>query len=123
MPRNSGFSCCALVTVFGSTARPQIGHAPGPSRTISGCIGQVHWLLVAATGMSGSSAMPHLGQAPGRGLRTSGSMGHTYVVLDGRGAVLLCSTASAVVILGFALCATYFSGSALNFSPHPRLQK
>jgi hypothetical protein len=28
---------------------PQIGQLPGPSRTISGCIGQVHWALLGAS--------------------------------------------------------------------------
>ena len=36
---------------------PQIGQLPGASRTISGCIGQVHSVLVAgAAGTGGSSA-------------------------------------------------------------------
>jgi hypothetical protein len=30
--------------VIGSSAMPQIGHAPGASRTIWGCIGQVHFV-------------------------------------------------------------------------------
>ena len=35
------------VTVRGSSAIPQMGHAPGASRTISGCIGQVQSVRVA----------------------------------------------------------------------------
>ena len=65
MSRSSGFSSVAAVTVFGSSAMPQMGHAPGPSRTISGCIGQVHCVFVGATGSSGSSAMPHFGTCAG----------------------------------------------------------
>ena len=43
MSASSGFSgSSAEVTVRGSSAMPQIGQLPGASRTISGCIGQVH---------------------------------------------------------------------------------
>jgi hypothetical protein len=38
---SSGFACSA-VTSRGSSAMPQIGHEPGPSRTICGCIGHVY---------------------------------------------------------------------------------
>src|SRR5262249_43243167 len=59
---------------------PHIGQFPGPGRTISGCIGQVHSVLVTgAAGDSGSSAIPHFGQGPGRDCRTSAHIGHTYV--------------------------------------------
>ncbi|EKD61622.1 MAG: hypothetical protein ACD_54C00164G0003 [uncultured bacterium] len=34
---------------IGSSAIPQIGHEPGASRMISGCIGQVYWTLAGAT--------------------------------------------------------------------------
>jgi hypothetical protein len=37
---SSGFAGSSLVMVLGSRAMPQIGHAPGASRTIWGCIGQ-----------------------------------------------------------------------------------
>src|SRR6202020_3565163 len=37
---SSGFSSCSATAVLGSSAIPQIGQDPGPSRTISGCIGQ-----------------------------------------------------------------------------------
>src|SRR6266404_4522676 len=47
---SSGFSSCSRVTVFGSRAIPQMGHAPGPVRTISGCIGQVYVTSTAPTG-------------------------------------------------------------------------
>jgi hypothetical protein len=48
---SSGFSWSSSDTVLGSSAMPQIGQLPGPSRTISGCMGQVHWAaLGAATG-------------------------------------------------------------------------
>ena len=56
---------------------PQIGQAPGPGRTISGCIGQTHSVRVGgASTVTGSSAMPQFGHGPGPGWRTSGSMGH-----------------------------------------------
>ena len=38
---NSGFASSAAATVRGSKAMPQMGQNPGPSRTTSGCIGQV----------------------------------------------------------------------------------
>ena len=64
MSSSSGF-CSSSVTVRGSRAIPQIGHEPGSPRTISGCIGQVHSVLVTGAADTGSRAMPHLGQAPG----------------------------------------------------------
>ena len=39
--------------VIGSSAMPQMGQLPGPSRTISGCIGQVYCL--PASGSAGAS--------------------------------------------------------------------
>ena len=63
------------VTVRGSSAMPQIGHEPGPGRTICGCMGQVYSVRVAASGTSGSSAMPQEGQAPGFGLAHFGAHG------------------------------------------------
>ena len=65
-------------TVSGSNAMPQMGQLPGPSRTISACIGQVYCVLglPVGGGLTGSKAMPHLGQAPGPSWRTSGCIGH-----------------------------------------------
>ena len=40
------------VGIRGSSAMPQIGHEPGSSRTISGCIGQVHSALPGPSGLS-----------------------------------------------------------------------
>ena len=57
---------------------PQIGQTPGSSRTISGCIGQVHSVFVSGAADTGSSAIPHFGHAPGPICRTSGSIGHVY---------------------------------------------
>src|SRR3979490_2270711 len=72
---NSGFFSSSAVTVLGSRAMPQIGHEPGLSRTIWGCMGHVYSVLVAgAAATTGSSAMPHFGQSPGPCWRTSGSM-------------------------------------------------
>src|SRR5262245_49393016 len=42
MSVSSGFVSSSTVTTSGSSAMPQIGQEPGPSRTICGCIGQVH---------------------------------------------------------------------------------
>ncbi len=39
---SSGFVSGNAETVLGSSAIPQIGQLPGPSRTTSGCIGHVH---------------------------------------------------------------------------------
>ena len=64
MSASSGFPSSS-VTVRGSSAMPQMGHAPGASRTISGCIGQVHSVFVTGATSIGSSAMPHFGQGPG----------------------------------------------------------
>ena len=49
---SSGFAPPPDVTVRGSSAMPQIGQAPGPSRTTSGCIGQVY-VALAVTGGAG----------------------------------------------------------------------
>ena len=38
---SSGFSASSAGTPMGSSAMPQIGQLPGPSCTISGCMGQV----------------------------------------------------------------------------------
>ncbi len=77
MSRSSGLSSSPEVTVRGSSAMPQMGQKPGCGRTISGCMGQVHSVRVAATGVSGSSAMPHFGHGTGLLSRTSGHMGQT----------------------------------------------
>ncbi len=41
MSASSGFGPVSAVTITGSSAIPQIGHEPGPTCRISGCIGQV----------------------------------------------------------------------------------
>jgi len=80
MSRSSGSAAGSAVMVRGSRAIPQMGHDPGASRTISGCIGHVHSVRVsAAVGVTSSSAIPHLGHEPGRSDRTSGCMGQVYV--------------------------------------------
>ena len=73
--RSSGFSSTPALTVRGSSAMPQIGHAPGPGRTISGCIGQVYSTRAGAVGISRSRAIPHLGHGPGWLESTSAHMG------------------------------------------------
>jgi hypothetical protein len=99
---------------------PQIGQAPGASRTISGCIGQVHSTRVAATtGSSGSSAMPHFGQAAAFSLRTSGSIGQTHVVPAGASGAPSCASIAAC----FASRASQRAGSAANFVRHDAQQK
>ena len=65
---------------------PQIGQAPGPGRTISGCIGQTHSVRVGgASIVTGSSAMPHFGHAPGPGLADLGMHGTGVAAADGAG--------------------------------------
>ena len=55
MSASSGLAASAVAGVIGSSAMPQIGQLPGPLRTISGCIGQVH--LPAAPIGCGSAAI------------------------------------------------------------------
>jgi hypothetical protein len=72
---SSGLDSSAL-TSRGSSAIPQIGHWPGPSSEIWGCIGHVQSAFFPeATGVAGSSAMPHFGQLPGNFWLTSGCIG------------------------------------------------
>ena len=42
MSRSSGDPVSSTVTSMGSSAMPQIGQSPGPTCTISGCMGQVN---------------------------------------------------------------------------------
>ena len=78
MLTSSGLAALA-VTVRGSSAMPQIGQAPGWSRTICGCMGQVYSVCSdGEEGWVGSSAIPHFGQAPGFPASTSGCMGQVY---------------------------------------------
>ena len=53
MSTSSGLCSPSAAATRGSSAMPQIGHAPGASRTISGCIGQVHWPPAGAGGLRG----------------------------------------------------------------------
>ncbi len=111
MLSSSGSGSSSGSTVRGSSAMPQMGHAPGSLRTICGCMGHTHSVrAVIATGCSGSSAMPHLGQAPGWSWRTSGSIGQIHIVPGGA------ST-------GSAWSARNLRGSAAKRSRHFGLQK
>jgi len=94
---------------------PQMGHVPGPSRTICGCMGQVYWVRsVAVEGRVASSAIPHFGQAPGFAESTSGCMGQVYWA----------DAAAFVSDTGAAACEpSNLPGSASNFVPHPAEQK
>jgi len=57
MSTSSGLGSPSADATRGSSAMPQIGHAPGALRTISGCIGQVHWPPAGAgTGTGGVAA-------------------------------------------------------------------
>jgi hypothetical protein len=56
MDRSSGSSTSSSDTVRGSSAIPQMGHDPGPSRTISGCMGHVQ--------LRGAAAEPAAATAP-----------------------------------------------------------
>ena len=79
MLRNSvSFSSPAFTALRrGSRAMPQIGHDPGVSEMISGCIGQTYSVFAPVTGCC-SRAIPHLGQGPGLSEMTSGSIGQKY---------------------------------------------
>ena len=83
MSSSSGLGGSSCVTARGSSAMPHAGHAPGSSRTTSGCIGQVYSTAAgAAATISGSRAMPQLGQGTGSVSRTSGHIGQTYAAMD-----------------------------------------
>jgi hypothetical protein len=56
MSTSSGFGLSSSVATRGSRAMPQIGHAPGASRTISGCIGQVYSIASLASGGRGAGS-------------------------------------------------------------------
>lgn len=86
MLSNSGL-LSFYVTVRASRAILQRGQAPGESRTICGCMGQVYSVRSAgAATCFGSRAMPHFGQAAGLVEKTSGSIGQMYPPADsGRG--------------------------------------
>jgi len=53
MSTSSGFGASRSAIWRGSRAMPQIGQVPGPVRTISGCIGQVHSDFDARAGTGG----------------------------------------------------------------------
>src|ERR1035437_8101046 len=112
---SSGLTSSPVIS-RGSSAIPQIGQAPGSERTTSGCMGHVY--SARATGRAivvGSSAMPHFGQLPGPKCLTSGCIGQVYSLeaMPDR------FPAGGVLSFGPA----YLSGSALNFTAHPWLQK
>jgi hypothetical protein len=92
------------VTTRGSRAMPQIGHDPGASRAISGCIGHVHSVFVSGATSTGSSAIPHFGHAPGPFWRTSGSIGHVY------------SRSMSAAVAGFALRSVDRNRSGLSLN-------
>src|SRR3546814_13994619 len=50
-------------TPIGSSAMPQSGQSPGPSCTISGCIGQVYWVPAGAGAGAGRPARYPAGSA------------------------------------------------------------
>ncbi len=147
MSRSSGFSSCVAVTVRGSRAMPQMGHDPGPGRTIWGCMGHVYSVRVAARGTSGSRAMPQEGQAPGLGSWTSGHMGQTkertwasdlgfrasewpgfwhakgdesrglVQVFRGVGFEFLCAAGAAEVVIFSAVFVSVFGGGGIDVHP------
>src|ERR1035437_4006948 len=103
----------SAVTCRGSSAIPQMGHEPGASRTISGCIGQVYSVpFVSGLTVAGSSAMPHFGQLPGPVCFTSGCMGQVYSP---------CGSAFSGGCRAddTGLANAYFSGAARNFAAQP----
>src|ERR1017187_7222363 len=107
----------STATSRGSSAMPQIGHEPGASRTICGCIGHVYSVrLDGAETVTASRAMPHFGQLPEPVCLISGCMGQVYSPC--------CSAFAGAcerAVSGWAC--TYFSGAARNFAAQPWLQK
>ena len=63
---SSGFSSSSRLGIIGSSAMPQIGQVPGPSRTIPGCIGQVYLAPAGldSPGSPGARAIPSLSRIP-----------------------------------------------------------
>ena len=49
---------------IGTKSIPQIGHEPGPSCTISGCIGQVYFVFAAIKSGAFTKSIPQMGQSP-----------------------------------------------------------
>ncbi len=108
---------------------PQIGHDPGASRTISGCMGQTYSVLIEGDGAAGSRLMPHFGHAPGLDSRISGSIGQMYAVSDcadcpACAAGYMCALAPVACEALSCLCSVALprwwwrtlSGSSLNFA-------
>ena len=82
MSISSGFSASSAAS-RGSSAIPQIGHVPGESRTICGCMGHTHCVRAGGAWTAGSRSIPHCGQLPGVDCRTSGCIGHVYAPGEG----------------------------------------
>ncbi len=55
MLASSGFGPSSAAGISGSSAIPQIGHEPGPSCTICGCIGHVHLVPAGTFGGTGAA--------------------------------------------------------------------
>src|SRR6185503_11288853 len=47
----SSVSSAAPVPAIGTSAMPHLGHEPGPTCKISGCIGQVYWAPLTGAGV------------------------------------------------------------------------
>src|SRR3984885_8447439 len=108
MLANSGFAE-SVATTSSSSAIPQIGQSPGPSRSISGCMGQVYLApSVATNGSIGSRAIPHFGHGPGFTACTSACIGQVYRLAAGDE---IAADGSKTACFGFAYCL----GLASNF--------
>src|SRR5512145_3208054 len=65
----SSESSAAPVPAIGTRAIPHLGQEPGPSRTISGCMGQVYCApLIASAGGAGGATGPLLAYFAGSAL-------------------------------------------------------
>jgi len=61
------------VGTIGSSAMPQMGHTPGESRTISGCMGQVYFVpAIALGGAARTAGAPRRTKPLGAGARDWG---------------------------------------------------
>jgi hypothetical protein len=106
MSRSSA-SSSAIAASAGSSAMPQIGQLPGPSRTISGCMGHSHVLL-------GPVGLPGCGWAP------SARSSFLGAVACASGAA--CAITSSAFGRVGAFSSRYRRGSATNFALQPALQ-
>jgi hypothetical protein len=112
------------VGVRGSSAMPQIGHAPGASRTISGCIGQVHSAAETGGRGVGDGESQRVGSARKRsahpGLQKRWvSPACVTVARALSGVTVIPQTGSRLPVPGRAACAAWSIGVGGRLPPSP----